>query len=137
VWLGDAEISDAVTDFRATNAPRSLRIVITDRTANVSGMVIDGRQRSVADYRVIVFADDERRLSPRSRFVSTAAPSPAGRFTAGGLLPGKYLICAVDYLEDGSWTDLDVLRRLRSIATPLTLAEGDKQVVTLTLRALP
>jgi Carboxypeptidase regulatory-like domain len=137
VWLNSTEISDATTDFRGASSPRSLRVVITDRTASVSGTVTDDGRRPVDEYRVVVFAEDEQKLTTRSRFVQSVAAAAGGRYTIDTLLPGKYLICAVDHLEEYSWTDLDVLRRLRSIALPLTLAEGDKQTIVLTRRALP
>lgn len=137
VRLDNVDIVDTVTDFQGIGDPRSLRIEITNRTASVTGTVVDERGRLVADYRVVIFSADERRWNPPSRFVKSAMPSGTDRFTVDGLLPGDYLICAVDYLEDESWNDFEILRRLRSLGTPITLAAGASQKAALTLRTTP
>ena len=137
VWLADRDITDAVTDFRRSNGASALRLTITDRTASVTGTVADDQHKAIDDYRVVVFAEDERQWTPWSRFVKSVLPSAGGRFTVDGLLPGRYLACAVDHIEDDAWRDPDLLRRLRAAASPLSLTEGDTQVVSLTLRGVP
>ena len=136
VWLDEQEITDSVYDFRAGDQPRTLRLVITNRTGSVAGTVTGERGRPVGDARVVVFADDERRWGLWSRFVRSAAVSAEGRFKLEGLLPGDYLVCAVESLEDDAWTDPSVLRGLRPMAVPLAVAERASQTLTLTLRAL-
>lgn len=136
IWLADAEITDAVTDFRGSNAPRPLRIVLTDKTAMLEATVTDA-SGGPALGRVIVFSADERRWGPISRFVKVADVSAAGNATVEGLLPGDYLLAAVDDLADESWNDVDVLRQLRTGATPLTVAERQAVSVTLTLKEQP
>jgi hypothetical protein len=134
VWLDANEITDAVFDFRASEAPRTLRLVVTNRTGSVAGTVTDDRSRPAGQARVVVFAADERAWGPWSRFVHSVAASPEGRFSLDGLLPGEYLICALEYLEDDAWTDAGVLRRLRPMAVPLTMVERARRTMTLTMR---
>jgi hypothetical protein len=136
VWLGDKDITDVVTDFRATEAPQALRVAITDRTASLTGTVANERGRAITDYRVIVFPEDAGHWGPWSRFIKSVTPDSLGRFVVDGLLPGQYLTCAVEYLEDDTWNDPTLLQRLRALAVPLTLAEGAKQTVTLTLKVV-
>ena len=137
VWLDDRDITDVATDFRAVNGSRTLRLAITHRTASVVGTVAGDPHVAIEDARVIVFTDDERHWTPWSRFVKSVVPSAGGSFTVDGLLPGTYLACAVDYLEDDAWRDPDVLRRLRAAATPVSLIEGDTPMIRLTRRGLP
>ena len=54
-----------------------------------------------------------------------------------GLLPGTYRVAALEYIEDESWNDPEVLRTLRGAAASVTLAEGARQELTLPLRARP
>ena len=136
VWLDEQEITDSVYDFRAGDAPRTLRLVVTNRTGSVAGAVTGERGRPVGDARVVVFADDERKWGPWSRFVRSVAVSAEGRFTLEGLLPGDYRVCAVESLEDDAWTDPSVLRGLLPMAVLLAVAEQTSQTLTLTLRAL-
>jgi hypothetical protein len=133
VWLAETDITDTVTDFRATNAPRPMRIILTSRTATLSGEVTDDRGGTPAEARIVIFAEDERLWGLHSRFVRSVTADASGRFAIDGLLPGRYLVSAVPYLEDDAWTDVDVLRQLRAHAVPLTL--GARQEETITLRA--
>jgi hypothetical protein len=51
------------------------------------------------------------------------------------LLPGRYLACALDYLDDGAWNDPDVLAALKTTATPVTVVEHGRATVSLKVRA--
>lgn len=134
IWLDGAEISDAVVDFRGGSAPRPLRVVITDKTGSLSGTVVNARRRPAVNSTVVVFSDDERQWGATSRFVKTVAVAGDGHFSVEGLLPGKYLVAAVDVLEEGAWNDPDVLRRLRAGAASVSLTESDAQTVSLKVR---
>jgi protocatechuate 3,4-dioxygenase beta subunit len=136
VWLGDRDIIDAATDFRVTAGAVPLRIVITGAAGRLSGTVRTARNRAAARVRVVVFPEDTHQWTTQSRFIATALTAPDGTFAFGSLLPGNYLVCALEYLDENAWTDPDVLRQLRAIASPLSIAKHDKQTVTLTLREL-
>ncbi|MBI4476761.1 MAG: carboxypeptidase regulatory-like domain-containing protein [Acidobacteria bacterium] len=134
--LDDRDITDTPIDFRAAPGPRTLRVLITDRTATVTGMLTAADPTRPLDAQIVVFADDERLWRPPSRFVKSVR-STAGRFSIDGLLPGTYLVCAAAGLEEDSWTDPDVLRQLKPLATIVLLAEGEERGVMLTPRSLP
>jgi hypothetical protein len=134
VWLGDTDITDTPTDFRGSNAPRPMRVVVTDKTGTLSGTVIDARKRPARAYRVIVFPEEERLWGPASRFVVAVGPGVDGRFAVRGLLPGKYFAAAVDRIDEDDWHDADVLRRLRAGAVAVTVGAQDEQTVTLVAR---
>ena len=135
VSLDGADISDAAVDFRAGSAPRPLRVVITSKTASVSGTVTNARGRPGVNSTVVVFPDDERQWGATSRSVRIASAGADGRFDVQGLLPGKYLAAAVDSLEEGAWNDPDELRRLRGSATSVSLAASESQTVSLRVRS--
>jgi hypothetical protein len=134
VWLGDTEITDTPTDFRGSNAPRPMRIVVTDKTGTVSGTVTDARKRAARAYRVIVFPEDERLWGPTSRFVVVTGPDTDGRFAVRGLLPGTYFVVAVDRIDEDDWHDAEVLRRLRAAATTVSVGAQETQTLTLVAR---
>lgn len=134
VWLGDTDITDTPTDFRGSNAPRHMRVVVTDKTGTLSGTVIDARKRPARAYRVIVFPEEERLWGPASRFVVAVGPGVDGRFAVRGLLPGKYFAAAVDRIDEDDWHDADVLRRLRAGAVAVSVGAQDEQTVTLVAR---
>jgi protocatechuate 3,4-dioxygenase beta subunit len=134
VWLDDAEITDTAVDFKGTERPRTLRVVVTPNTASISGTVDDARGRRALVARVVVFSEDERQWGADSRVVKTAEISPSGQFTIVGLLSGTYFVAAVESLDDGAWADSSVLRQLKSIASPVTLTEHQVQTIALKLR---
>ena len=67
--------------------------------------------------------------------IHVAHPAGDGRFTLTRIRPGRYLAAALDWLEWGRQYDPAVQRRLREIARPVTVDEG--QTVTLELERAP
>ena len=57
-----------------------------------------------------------------------------GEFSIKGLPAGKYLIAAVDCVQDGQWYDPEFLADLRSRAQRLLLAEAESKRIDLTVQ---
>ena len=133
VRLADADITDISTDFRESNAPRQLLMTITDQTGSVTGNVRT-RNGQARAYEVIAIPEDDKLVSATSRFIQRSAPRADGTFNMSGLLPGKYRVAAVDFLDEGSWKDPDVLRRLAAAGTAVTVASGSDQSLELELQ---
>lgn len=134
IALDDADITDSGSDFRGADRAKSMRVVITPVTASVRGVVQDESGKAAAGVRVVVCASDEHQWRPRSRFVRAAESASDGRYAIDGLLGGSYLIAAVPYLEDGSWTDAAVLRGLRDASSPLALKNGEAATLALKVK---
>jgi carboxypeptidase family protein len=132
--LDTADVTDTPVDFKSTDTPRNLRIVITSRTSSVSGVVRDDAGRAISDARVVVFSDDDQTWRFRSRVIKATESGADGRYTIDGLLDGKYHIVAVPYLEEGSWMDAGVLRSLQPKASPLAVAEAVKSTMNLVMK---
>ena len=113
-------------------------VVVSDGAAAVGGRVTDDAGQAVDDYRVVVFSTDERRWFGRSPYVQiTGGPDTSGRFTVANLPPGDYMAIALDTIEGdgdaGEWQNPEVLARLASDATRVTLARGQRAAVDLRL----
>ena len=121
--LDGAEIADTPVDFRRADRPLDLQLVVTSRTTTLSGVVGAPNGRPVEGARVVAFAADESAWGFRSRVIKTAESGAGGRYAIDGLLPGKYYVVAVPYLEEGAWMDADVLRRLQPGVEPVALAD--------------
>ena len=132
--LDGADVTDTPVDFKGTDSPRVLRIVITSRTSSASGIVRDGAGKAMSGARVVVFADDERTWGFRSRLIKAAESGADGRYSIEGLLDGRYHVVAVPYLEEGSWLDAGVLRRLQPMASPVAIAEAAKLTRDLVIK---
>jgi hypothetical protein len=116
-------------------------VVLTSRVTGISGTVADTAGRARRDYTVVVFGRDRETWYQASRFLARATPAPDGSFAVDGLPPGDYFAVAADWLQGtdayGEWQDPAVLESLVSRATTLSLAEGQRVSVALTLVPRP
>jgi len=134
VTLDEADVTDSVTDFKGGDRPRVMTVVITRNTATARGVIQDDNGKPIAGARAVVFGTDAEHWRPRSRMVRAGESGADGRFAIDGLLPGKYFVVAVSYLDDQSWNDPSVLRTLQGLATPVTLGAGASSPITLKVR---
>ena len=140
VRSGATDITDTPIMFgRPNQSIDDLEIVVTNRSASVTGSVSDARGRSVADYSVIVFAVDKDRWFRESRFLKYAAAAPDGSFEVRGLPAADYFVAAVDWMDPssgfGEWLDPEILEALARRAIRVTLK--DAQRVQLGLKLIP
>jgi len=131
ILLDGEDVADRGFDLSGKDA--NVRIVMTDRVATLSGIVQSDRSRR--DHNVIVFAEDAARWTGSSRFVRVVRADRDGRFRVQGLLSERYLVAALEYLEDGEEQDRQLLERLRNRATSVSLGEGEQRSIQLDLVA--
>ena len=122
---------DDVTDdtFDLAGKTGTLRVVMTDRLTSLSGTIQSNSV--IRDHNVIVFPEEGAKWTFPSRFVRTVRADDEGRFRIDGLPPERYLAAALDYLEDGAEQDRQVLERLRTRASAVTLGEGEQRSIQL------
>jgi Carboxypeptidase regulatory-like domain len=126
--LDGEDVTDAPFDLSGRTG--SLRVVMTDRITSLSGTVQSDRNRR--DHNVIAFPDDPAKWASPSRFVRTIRADADGRFQIRGLPPGeRYFVAALDYLEAGEESDRQLLNRLRSRASSVTLGDGEQRSIQL------
>jgi hypothetical protein len=114
-------------------------VVVAPGAAAVNGRVTDDDGRAADDYRVVMFSTESRQWVGRTPFVRIGAgPETDGGFSIRDLPPGEYWAVAVDGIEGdadaGEWQNPDVLTRLATLATRVTLSQGGRANVNLTLR---
>lgn len=116
----------------------TLEIELTDRAPTVTGTVTNARGEIVPLYSLIAFSKDSRYWNnPAAGRVGMVRPDREGKFTLRTLLPGDYLVVAVDHVQNGEWMDPEYLERVSRSATPLQVSEGDSQTLTLRLLEQP
>jgi protocatechuate 3,4-dioxygenase beta subunit len=134
VRLAGADITDTGFEARGSQPVTGLEVILTSQSTEISGTVTGQDGRPVKDYVVLVFAQDEARWAhPTQRYTMVSRPDQEGRYAAQNLPPGDYLAVALDYLEEGTSSDPALLESLRSRATPVALADGERKVLTLRL----
>jgi hypothetical protein len=131
LWRGQ-DVTDEGLPIKG-DAVSDVEVVITARSTTVTGTVLDAAGKSAADYVVVAFAEDSDKWGHLSRHLALARPDQQGSFVIKQLPAGRYLAAALPYIEDGEQSDPELLERLRSVATPFALGDGDQKALTLKL----
>ena len=90
----------------------------------LSGQVTDSKGNPVLDATVVVFPANEKLWTYQSRFIKAARPDQDGRYRVTALPAGKYLVVALQGLEDGQAGDPEFLATIKDLATRLDLGRG-------------
>jgi hypothetical protein len=110
-----------------------------DRPAVLLGTVRDGRGQPDATAMVLLMNANYQSCLEAATFVRcvrSSSVTPAGTFTFSGLIPGDYLLAAVDRSALGSASpQASVLESIAPQAQRVTLGEGQRQTQDLTTRA--
>jgi hypothetical protein len=133
VELNERNLADDPIDVRHGETLTGVRVVLTNRPTQLGGVILDEKKQP-ADGTVVVFPEETSRWREDSRTVRAARPDQRGEFSIKGLPAGKYLIAALDYVQDGQWYDPEFLADLRPRAQPLSLAEAESKRIDLTVQ---
>jgi len=133
VTRGGRDITDAALDLKDGDTVTDVRVALTSQSTEITGTVADdlGRQY-FQDYVAVAFPEDRNRWEDPTRYIGVARPDQQGRFSVAGLPAGSYLVAVVNNMEEGEWTNKDLLEQLRRRALSVTLAEGERKDIRLT-----
>jgi hypothetical protein len=85
----------------------------------------------------VVFAPDPQRWGAMTRYVGVSRPDQDNLYHVR-LPPGDYIAASFEFDDPSvSVTDPDVLQQLRDRGTKITIAEGEKKALALTLSEPP
>jgi len=118
----------------ALNADADLAIVLSDQVTELWGTVRDPRGAQAAGATVLMFPATNAggALSPnRAREVRAAT---SGLYSIAGLPAGDYCVVAIDDLQAERWQDARTLDALRSLATRVTVREGERKLLDIQLQ---
>jgi hypothetical protein len=114
-----------------------VEIILTTHNPSLGGSVVDADGKPAGRYSIIVFAADRSKWSFPSRYIVLGRPNQDGRFKLTGLPPEDYLVVALPAVNGSEWQDPEFLETLRSLATSVTLSEGDAKTLDLKLARRP
>jgi carboxypeptidase family protein len=136
VRLNGTDVTDNGIDIRATEPVTGVEVVLTTKTTELTGAVKAGNDPA-KDYTVVIFSDDPQKWTvPMTRHIVSARPNQDGRFQVKHLPAGSYYVVALEYIAQGDWFDPDILERLKSRATRITLDEGEAENINLSLESM-
>jgi hypothetical protein len=119
---------DVPVDFKAGADLRDVVIVMTDRTATLTGSVSSGSQTPLpASLSVLVFPNNPLQAH-RARWLRL---DQLGGFVVTDLSPGDYLVAAVADVDDLQWQNTAYLNRFRSAATRVVVGDGETKSIAV------
>jgi uncharacterized protein (DUF2141 family) len=104
-----------------------LVVTFTDRSTEISGMVMDLKSQADAGALVVVMPADSqawRESITPSRRVRSARTTTTGSYSLKDLPPGEYFIAAVSDGAVDNWQEPRTLDSISRVATRITLGEG-------------
>jgi hypothetical protein len=131
VRLDGVDLTDEPFDFG--EGTRRLDIVLTDRLTRVRGRVSTANGGVAEAGAVLVFAEDSSLWGDGSRYVGEAFIDSSGQFELSGMPPAGYLALAIEGAPLEGWTNPEILSRLRIMAMPFRLGEGEERALSLRL----
>ena len=140
VRVNGLDVTDAPLPFGTREQSLDdVEIVLTDRAAEIAGVVETDRHGMADDAAVVAFASDRTRWHRHSRFVAHADADRSRAFTLRGIGPGEYYVAAIDRRDgidlDDRTDDAEFLESLITGAVRVTVAEGERTAVTVRLSA--
>jgi carboxypeptidase family protein len=121
--LADRPLAAAADGSEVSNVV----VTFSNRTAEISGRVIDAGNQPVTRYTIVVATTDRSLWSPGARRVRAASPATDGSFAVSDLPAGEYAVAAVQDLNPADLASEEFLTRLLASAFKLTLADGEKR----------
>jgi uncharacterized protein (DUF2141 family) len=131
---GGHDVADLPMEIRPGQGVSDLAIKVVDQLAEISGTLRDKSDNPAAGYVVAVFSADRAYWRSKSRRMPPPTQtSRDGRFRFTDLPAGTYFIITAADLDPDTLQDPAVLEQLGARAQRITLAEGEKQTVDLTI----
>jgi hypothetical protein len=131
------DVTERGIDFAPGRSYEGIQVVFTQKATDLSGLVMDDRNKPVLDATVVIFPADREKWTFSSRYLRTLRPDTNGRYSIKSLPPlDDYLVIAVQNLEPGQGGDPDFLARARDEAQSFSLNEGETKAVDIKLSKL-
>jgi protocatechuate 3,4-dioxygenase beta subunit len=131
VLAGGADVTDTGVDLKPGENVDNITIVLTDRSASLTGTVRDASGTPAPALTVIAFSADPRYWRAQSRWIQAGRTDQTGTYHLRGLPPGDYFLVVSDSVEQGEWFDPSFLDQARNAATRITIADGDQKTQDL------
>jgi len=133
VRLNGADVTDAGVEFKSDQEAAGFEFTMTNHPTFLSGLVYDRKDQASHEYTLILFARDRDRWNPGSRYLATTRPDQGGRYQLRGIPAGSYYAIAVDYVEQGEWTDPEYLEKIKGSAATVSIGDGETKTLDLKL----
>jgi Carboxypeptidase regulatory-like domain len=125
------DIADSAFEVRPGEDVADIVITFTDRSGEISGLLLDAAGRAAPEYYVFVFPTDKTLWTPGRRFRTPVRPGNDGRFRVTALPPGEYYLAALTDFDEKDMLDASFIEQIVPAALRIKLSEGEKRVQDL------
>jgi len=129
IRYNNRNVLDETMQISASDAG-TLNIVLSSKSGQVAGTVVDEKLRPVQGIRAVLVPDRHRE---RTELFKTVLTDQAGRFNIRGIPPGDFKIFAWEALEPNAHFDPEVLARFEQQSKAVHVTESSTQDVQLKL----
>ncbi|HET7698416.1 MAG TPA: carboxypeptidase regulatory-like domain-containing protein [Vicinamibacterales bacterium] len=135
VLLDGADITDVPREFRTEDSGR-IQIVLTERWAEVTGLVTGEGGAPARSSLVVLFGEDRAAWFTESSRIRAAYADREGRFNLRGVRSGRYHLAALPPGTRWDFQQLDkrLLEKLAADVPPIAIAEGERLAIDLAVR---
>ena len=119
------EVAD--TGFAVTGGA-GLDIVVSAKGCSIDGTVVDKDGKPVGDAEVMAVPASGQRMRPDA--YQAEKSNPHGMFTLRGMIPGKYVVLALDGVHD-EMRSAEFFAKYGTVGEQVELSEGEKKTVGL------
>lgn len=132
VRVNGVDVIDSGIEVPPNSVVSDVAVELTKVPTEASGRVLDANSQPIRDAWVVIFAQDAQRWTSPSRYVTATRPDLNNRYRVR-VPPGDYYIVALTEIEQGEWNDPDFLLQLRDRATRVTIDEGERKTLDVTV----
>jgi len=134
VYYRGQDVTDIPLSFNLGDDISSLRVVLTDKSTRLEGVLRSFEGDDFESYRVVAFPANQIYWRPASRHIRLARPDRDGRFSISGLPPAIYHLAASREIDESDLGNPRALDRLTGDALIVELAEGERKLQDLRVR---
>jgi hypothetical protein len=135
ITIEGEDVTDTPIDLSGRQSVTGVVIRMTDKLTQLSGQVSDARGQLLKDYVIVVLPAEQKEPVIAARWIRTARPDSNGAYLLRGLRPGRYVVTALETIEQGRQFAPEFQEQLRRSAREFSLKEGEN--VTLDLKLTP
>jgi hypothetical protein len=135
---GDVEAAEHPFEVRPSTDRSDLRIVFTNRTAEIAGTLFDANGQPAEDFFILLIPTDRIFWVQRSRFYARSTRTGSdGRFRFVNLLAGDWQLAAVSDVDNQDLANPEFLSELARSAIKVRVGEGETRVQDLRIQKTP
>ena len=101
----------------------NVTVVLSKTLPEVRGTLMSA-QGQPAEGTILLFPEDAARWAEESRLIRSTRPGTDGAFEFSNVIPGDYLMAAMEYVRTGDWADPAFLENLRATAKRVRVEDG-------------